>query len=220
MKSGNENERKPEGSLNNLDRRLNQTLKSVQGLLRVPGKILLSRRGSDSIPPGTTGSSVSSDNKDLDDERTPSPNNSGGASASTSNTDAHPVNGNDGSDGVTGNVGVSSSPFGNSGSKGSSTESSRPSTGGRATDTARVARFKRAFSSICKSRYLTCVFDILPKDRLNEFCPMDAKWDTGRGLETTLLALRGRRNWVLSEHYVCVCVCVCVCGGGGGGREQ
>ncbi|CAM6106925.1 unnamed protein product [Calypogeia fissa] len=147
MKSGNENERKPEGGLNNLDRRLNQTLKSVQGLLRVPGKILLSRRGSDSIPPGTTGSSVSSDNKDLDDERTPSPNNSGGASASTSNTDAHPVNGNDGSDGVTGNVGVSSSPFGNSGSKGSSTESSRPSTGGRATDTARVARFIRELSA-------------------------------------------------------------------------
>ncbi|CAM6101551.1 unnamed protein product [Calypogeia fissa] len=147
MKSGNENERKPEGSLNNLDRRLNQTLKSVQGLLRVPGKILLSRRGSDSIPPGTTGSSVSSDNKDLDDESTPSPNDSGGAIASTSNTDAHPVNGNDGSDGVTGNVGVSSSPFGNSGSKGSSTESSRPSTGGRATDTARVARFKRELSA-------------------------------------------------------------------------
>jgi hypothetical protein len=44
-------------------------------------------------------------------------------------------------------VWASFSPFGNSGSKGSSTDSSRPSTGGRATDTARVARFKKELSA-------------------------------------------------------------------------
>lgn len=62
-------------------------------------------------------------------------------------TEAYRVNGNDGSDGVAGSVGASPSPFGTSGSKGSSTDTSRPSTGGRATDSARVARFKKELAA-------------------------------------------------------------------------
>jgi hypothetical protein len=38
-KMKNDNERKPEGSLNNLDRRLNNTLKSVQGYARTNERI-------------------------------------------------------------------------------------------------------------------------------------------------------------------------------------
>ncbi|BBN17602.1 TBC1 domain family member 2 [Marchantia polymorpha subsp. ruderalis] len=148
MKSGNDDPRKSDGSLNNLDRRLNQTLKSVQGLLKVPGKILLSRKGAEPAAPSVSSPAVSPYRKDVDEEAGISPNVSGAASASTIKADASRSNGSDTSEGVAENERPSSSPFGHSSSsKGSSTDTSRPSTGGRATDSARVARFKKELAS-------------------------------------------------------------------------
>lgn len=88
--------------------------------------------------------------------------------------DASRSNGSDTSEGVAENERPSSSPFGHSSSsKGSSTDTSRPSTGGRATDSARVARFKKELASpavnLGKSHELNCLMNFLmsanrPKD--------------------------------------------------------
>ncbi|KAL3698931.1 hypothetical protein R1sor_016953 [Riccia sorocarpa] len=148
MKPGNDDPRKGDGSLNSLDRRLNQTLKSVQGLLKVPGKILLSRKGTEAAAPSASALSDSPFRKDVDDEAGTGPRDSGAQSTSTSKGEAPRSNGSNKSDGVVDSERPSSSPFGSStSSKGSSTDSSRPSTGGRATDTARVARFRKELSS-------------------------------------------------------------------------
>eukprot|EP00249_Psilotum_nudum_P021569 c28156_g1_i2 orf=388-1668(+) len=141
MKAGSENESKKDGS-SNLDRRFNQTLKSVQGLLRgrsFPGKVLLSRRAesvvdsSRTLGPASTSNGKDGENDGIiedsvfskaDDDETNVSNLSrdkSGSSGSSSNDD-------------TGKGSLPTRPL-------------RLSSGGRSTDSARVARFKKELSA-------------------------------------------------------------------------
>lgn len=146
MKSDNENaDVKRDGSS---DSRLNQTLKSVQDLLRgrtFPGKILLSRRGTDQAPRGgSPGESTSPALREAAED-----------SGSTSEVRPDKVKSQDTSDNGD-EVAQSATDIGGSSGGGagqgktppsSESSSSRPATGSRATDSTRVAKFRKELAA-------------------------------------------------------------------------
>ncbi|KAH9315005.1 hypothetical protein KI387_023632, partial [Taxus chinensis] len=137
MKSSKEDDRKKESSLN-LDWRLNQTLRNVQGLLKgrsFPGKVLLSRKTEDAVDSCSSEPTSTSGRSDLENVLGTSQSSEG-----TTKRDAH------GDSSTTSHATAENSgpSFNNEGIK--AAEMQKTNSGARSTDSTRIAKFVKKLS--------------------------------------------------------------------------